>query len=123
MEIMVNQIICRGFLSFLVALALLAPSAGAQTADKPVASVGRGFYSDPIQVSLASETLDAEIRYTLDGSTPSESVGTELGLLLIAGYCWSLASQGKRVVGCPENGQILIQNHGSPRRLVPTISW
>ncbi|MBM3335118.1 lamin tail domain-containing protein, partial [Candidatus Sumerlaeota bacterium] len=39
-------------------------------------SVGRGFYSAPFTVTIATSTTGATIRYTLDGSTPSETNGT-----------------------------------------------
>jgi hypothetical protein len=39
-------------------------------------SVDRGFYDTPFQVEITSETPAAVIRYTTDGSPPSESHGT-----------------------------------------------
>ena len=39
-------------------------------------SVDRGFFDAPFQVAIASATPGAQIRYTLDGSLPGESVGT-----------------------------------------------
>jgi len=39
-------------------------------------SVDRGFYTEPFQVTIQTETPSASIRYTLDGSTPSEVSGT-----------------------------------------------
>lgn len=36
---------------------------------------GRGFYDAPVQVTLSTATSRATIRYTLDGSTPTESTG------------------------------------------------
>ena len=38
-------------------------------------SVDRGFYSSPISVAITSATQGAEIRYTTDGSKPTESTG------------------------------------------------
>lgn len=38
-------------------------------------SVQRGFYTDPIYVSLSCETSDANIKYTIDGSAPSSIKG------------------------------------------------
>ncbi|MEM7030643.1 MAG: lamin tail domain-containing protein [Chloroflexota bacterium] len=38
-------------------------------------SVPRGFYETPFQVILTTETPEATIRYTLDGSTPTEAHG------------------------------------------------
>ena len=38
-------------------------------------SVDRGFYDAPFDVEITTATLDAVIRYTLDGSPPSESHG------------------------------------------------
>ncbi len=40
-----------------------------------IASAERGFYFEPFSVSLRTETVDAEIRYTLDGTTPSAEHG------------------------------------------------
>ena len=39
-------------------------------------SVQRGFFSDPFQLSLATETPNAVIRFTIDGSVPSGTNGT-----------------------------------------------
>ncbi len=39
-------------------------------------SVERGFYEAPFTVELATDTVDATIRYTTDGSEPTESNGT-----------------------------------------------
>jgi hypothetical protein len=39
-------------------------------------SVDRGFYDDPIDVQITSDTGGAEIRYTLDGSPPTATTGT-----------------------------------------------
>ena len=38
-------------------------------------SVDRGFYEQPFQVWISTDTNDAIIRYTLDGSSPTESYG------------------------------------------------
>jgi len=38
-------------------------------------SVDRGFYSEAFDVEITTDTPGAEIRYTLDGSKPSETVG------------------------------------------------
>ena len=35
----------------------------------------RGFYSGPFNVAITTATLDAQIRYTLDGSTPTATTG------------------------------------------------
>jgi hypothetical protein len=40
---------------------------------QPVASVTRGFLNSSTQVALGSPTPDAEVRYTLDGRTPTET--------------------------------------------------
>ena len=37
--------------------------------------VNRGFFSAPFQVSLGTATVGTTIRYTLDGSTPTETTG------------------------------------------------
>jgi hypothetical protein len=42
----------------------------------PTASVARGFFEAPFQVSLVTATPDATIRYTTDGSAPSATSGT-----------------------------------------------
>ncbi len=39
-------------------------------------SVDRGFYTEPFDVAITTETPDAQIRYTLDGSRPTETTGT-----------------------------------------------
>ena len=39
-------------------------------------SVNRGFYADPFEVAIATETEGATIRYTLDGSSPTAYHGT-----------------------------------------------
>jgi hypothetical protein len=39
-------------------------------------SIDRGFYSAPIQVAITTDTPGATVRYTLDGSAPSEAAGT-----------------------------------------------
>ncbi len=39
-------------------------------------SVDRGFYTDPFEVTIATETVSATIRYTLDGSAPTISHGS-----------------------------------------------
>ncbi|MBT3199031.1 MAG: hypothetical protein HN350_03855, partial [Phycisphaerales bacterium] len=39
-------------------------------------SVDRGFFDEAFYVEISTETPDADIRYTLDGSAPSETVGT-----------------------------------------------
>lgn len=38
-------------------------------------SVDRGFFVDPIEVAITTETPDAEIRYTLDGTMPTQVNG------------------------------------------------
>ena len=48
---------------------------GAGIVETPVASVGRGFYQAPFMLELASETEGATVRYTTDGSVPSEENG------------------------------------------------
>ncbi|MGB0386237.1 MAG: PA14 domain-containing protein [Ardenticatenaceae bacterium] len=42
----------------------------------PEFSVERGFYDSPFTVALSSPMAGASIRYTLDGTTPSDSEGT-----------------------------------------------
>ncbi|MEE2946918.1 MAG: lamin tail domain-containing protein [Verrucomicrobiota bacterium] len=38
-------------------------------------SVNRGFYDSPFDVKITTETADAEIRYTIDGTTPTRNRG------------------------------------------------
>ncbi len=38
-------------------------------------SVKRGFYTEPFEVTISCDTVGAEIRYTMDGSAPSETQG------------------------------------------------
>jgi hypothetical protein len=38
-------------------------------------SVDRGFFNTPFDVNITTDTADAEIRYTLDGTTPSRTRG------------------------------------------------
>ena len=38
-------------------------------------SVDRGFYDQPFQLTIASDTANAQIRYTLDGSAPTATTG------------------------------------------------
>src|SRR4051794_11140306 len=42
----------------------------------PTFSVQRGFYTNPFPVTLSTATAGATIRYTTDGTTPSQTVGT-----------------------------------------------
>ncbi|MCH8047033.1 MAG: lamin tail domain-containing protein, partial [Planctomycetes bacterium] len=44
--------------------------------DDTAFSVDRGFYEQPFQVEITSDTLGAEIRYTIDGSWPTAGHGT-----------------------------------------------
>lgn len=46
---------------------------GGDYAEKPVASVEGGFFSAPFEVVLTTATPGAEIRYTLDGSLPTNT--------------------------------------------------
>lgn len=48
--------------------------------EMPTASPGDGIYASPLSVTLSTPTTGAQIRYTLDGSNPTETTGT-----LIAG--------------------------------------
>ncbi len=48
-----------------------------------VFSVKRGFFSAPVQVAIGAATSGATIRYTLDGSTPSEASAAYTGPLTI----------------------------------------
>ncbi|MCO5052488.1 MAG: lamin tail domain-containing protein [Verrucomicrobiae bacterium] len=43
---------------------------------EPQVSSGRGFYTNPLSITLTCPTPDAVIRYTLNGSIPTESNGT-----------------------------------------------
>jgi hypothetical protein len=49
-------------------------------------SVNRGFYDTPFDVRITTDTADATIHYTLDGSTPTETEGlTYAGPIAITG--------------------------------------
>ena len=39
-------------------------------------STDRGFFDAPLDVIISTDTPGAEIRYTMDGTPPSESNGT-----------------------------------------------
>ncbi|MEO7317708.1 MAG: lamin tail domain-containing protein, partial [Chthoniobacteraceae bacterium] len=57
----------------------LAPNTGATFSgivEKPTFSVAGGFYTTTQSVSLATITSGASIRYTIDGSEPTETTGT-----------------------------------------------
>ncbi|MBW1901514.1 MAG: CotH kinase family protein, partial [Deltaproteobacteria bacterium] len=43
----------------------------------PVFSIQHGFFNDPFQVELSTGTAGAQIKYTLDGSSPSATAGIE----------------------------------------------
>jgi hypothetical protein len=43
----------------------------------PVFSLNRGFYDKPIDVTITTEVESAAIRYTLDGSLPSQLLMAE----------------------------------------------
>jgi hypothetical protein len=47
-------------------------------------SMRRGFFSAPIEVGITTATTGAEIRYSLDGSVPSEASALYSGLLAIS---------------------------------------
>ena len=51
-------------------------SAGSQMVIAPVFSPGSGTYTSAQNVTIASTTSGASIRYTTDGSSPSETAGT-----------------------------------------------
>jgi len=56
---------------------------GQQSVASPFIDPPAGSYSDPVVVTLTSDTPEAQIRYTTDGSTPdSESTLYESGLLV-----------------------------------------
>jgi hypothetical protein len=62
---------------------LLASIVGAAFAQERVADTrftpGRGFYDAPISITIATDTPGATIRYTTDGSRPSETYGRIYG--------------------------------------------
>ncbi|MBW6513750.1 MAG: chitobiase/beta-hexosaminidase C-terminal domain-containing protein, partial [Candidatus Syntrophosphaera sp.] len=47
-----------------------------ETVATPTFSPSAGIYNEPIQVTISTMTPDATIRYTLDGTEPSETIGT-----------------------------------------------
>jgi len=66
-----NGMVYVGTSNQLVAYGLLPPQAAA-----PVFSPGGGTYGGAQSVTISDATSGASIRYTLDGSTPSETAGT-----------------------------------------------
>jgi len=61
-------------------------AAGADAVQNVEYSVEHGFFDTPFQLTLSSPTPAAEIRYTLDGSTPKSSTGVVYrGPLTISG--------------------------------------
>ena len=46
-----------------------------ETVEPPVFSPPAGIYNEPVQVAISTQTPEASIRYTLDGTEPSETVG------------------------------------------------
>ena len=46
-----------------------------ETVETPVFAPPAGIYSEPVQVTISTQTPEASIRYTLDGTEPSETVG------------------------------------------------
>jgi hypothetical protein len=60
----------------------LTPSPGAENGDGLAGlvadtqfSVDRGFFQEPFSLTISSGTPDAQIRYTMDGSVPTETTG------------------------------------------------
>ncbi len=39
-------------------------------------SIGHGFFDSPVEVTISTTTLDADIRYTTNGQVPTETTGT-----------------------------------------------
>jgi hypothetical protein len=62
----------------------------AGTVAAPVFNPAPGFYNSPIQVSMTSATPGAQIHYTMDGSTPSESSTLYSNPVTIAGSTTTL---------------------------------
>ena len=56
---------------------------GQESAQSPVINPGGGSYENPVEVTLSSGTPDAQIRYTLDGSTPDENASLYTNAVLI----------------------------------------
>jgi hypothetical protein len=54
-------------------------AAGADVVQDVEFSAERGFYDTPFQLTLATSTQAAQIRYTLDGSTPRSNTGIVYG--------------------------------------------
>lgn len=67
-------------LSLLTILLLLSGSharaSSITTVSTPTFNIVHGFFDEPFTLTLATTTSGAEIRYTIDASTPSESQGT-----------------------------------------------
>ena len=56
---------------------------GQESVTSPLLNPPGGSYSDPVEITLSSDTPEAQIRYTIDGSTPdSESALYEAALLI-----------------------------------------
>ena len=56
---------------------------GQESARSPVISPAGGTYMDPVEVTLSSSTVGAQIRYSLDGSTPDENASLYTNPILI----------------------------------------
>jgi hypothetical protein len=63
--------------------------------DTPVVFPGRGFYDSAFQVSISNVTAGAVVRYTLDGSTPTESSPLYTGPFTVSGTTLLRASAFK----------------------------
>lgn len=94
-------------------------------------SVDRGFYEAPIQVAITTNVPDAQIRYTTDGTPPSETEGTlytgpitisETSVLRAIGY-----KAGFRSTGIDTHTYVFADDVYGPSfsdglKAVPTIS-
>ncbi len=102
------------------------------TVAKPTFSIAEGTYDSVQTVNITSSTADASIRYTIDGSDPSPTVGTELtngsGVIIAStqtlkaiAYNSELLDSDIASASYTINGSLIV-NIG-PSGLVPTARW
>jgi len=87
-------------------------------------SVGRGFYATPFHLSLSSPTLGAIIRYTLDGSVPSETNGVvyTAPILIDRSRIVRAAAFKKNHLTSPVITHTYFYNIPASQRLLPALS-
>jgi hypothetical protein len=87
-------------------------------------SVQRGFFARPFVVSLATDTAGAEIRYTLDGSTPSATNGLYYTQPLAISSTRIVRAAAFRTNNLPSRVEThtYLYNLPATRRILPAIS-